>query len=128
MVGGPSPTASDTASVIARNFDLAVIPGQGQPCSQAFPESATCPSRRKEPPQLTISLTASGAVAGVSVPVAIAFYPPAAIPLAILLAITMAIVVWHLRRGGRATVRRTPKGTFTFTLDSTRRIDKRGSR
>jgi len=77
---------------------------------------------------VSISLTASGAIAGVSMPVTIAFYPPAAIPLAILLAITMAIIVWHLRRGGRASVRRTPKGTFTFTLDSARRSGKRGSR
>jgi hypothetical protein len=77
---------------------------------------------------VSISLTASGVIAGVSMPVTIAFYPPAAIPLAILLAVTTAVVVWHLRRGGRATVRRTPKGTLTFTLDSARRIDKRGSR
>lgn len=77
---------------------------------------------------MSILLSASGVVAGVSMPVTIAFYPPAAIPLAILLAISTVIVVWHLRRGGRATVRRTPKGTFTFTLDSGRRIDKRGSR
>jgi len=77
---------------------------------------------------VSISLTASGAIAGVSMPVTIAFYPPAAVPLAILLAIIMAIVVWHLRRGGRAMVRRTPKGTFTFTLDSAHRRDKRRSR
>lgn len=77
---------------------------------------------------MSISLTASGVVAGVSMPVTIAFYPPAAVPLAILLAIAMVIVVWHLRRGGRATVRRTPKGTLTFTLDSARRKRERGSR
>jgi hypothetical protein len=68
-----------------------------------------------------ISLTASGAIAGVSMPVSIALYPPAAIPLGVVLVIVTGIVVWHLRRGGRATVRRTPRGNLTFTLDSTRR-------
>jgi hypothetical protein len=69
-----------------------------------------------------ISLKASGAIAGgVTMPVTIALYPPAAIPVGIVLVIVTAIVVWHLRRGGRAMVRRTRTGILTFTLDSTRR-------
>lgn len=70
---------------------------------------------------MRISLTASGALASVSMPVTMAIYPPAAIPLGIVLVIVTAIVVWHLRRGGRAMVRRTQRGILTFTLDSTRR-------
>jgi hypothetical protein len=45
------------------------------------------------------SLTASGAIAGISMPVTVALYPPAAIPLGIVLVIVTAIVVWHLRPG-----------------------------
>jgi hypothetical protein len=68
-----------------------------------------------------VSLTASGAIVSASMPVTIILRPPAAIPLGIVLVIITAIVVWHLRRGGRATVRRTQRGNLTFTLDSTRR-------
>lgn len=77
---------------------------------------------------MTLSLTASGAIAGVSMPVTIAFYPPAGVPLGIVLAIVTAIVVWHLRRGGRATVRCTRRGNLTFTLDSSRRTVERRAR
>jgi hypothetical protein len=64
------------------------------------------------------SLTASGAIAGISMPVTIAFYPPAAIPLVVLAAIATAIVVWHLSQGRRITLRRTPKGNLTIVLDA----------
>jgi hypothetical protein len=75
---------------------------------------------------LRASLTAPGAILGViTMPVTIVFYPPAAIPLGLLLAIVAAIVVWHLRRGGRAMVRRTPRGSVTFTLDSTRKNERK---
>jgi hypothetical protein len=84
------------------------------------------PGRRKEAPPLRASLTAPGAILGViTMPVTIVFYPPAAIPLGLLLAIVAAIVVWHLRRGGRAMVRRTPRGSVTFTLDSTRKNERK---
>jgi hypothetical protein len=47
--------------------------------------------------------------------------PSAAIPIAAVIAIATVIVIWHLRRGGRALIRRSPKGTLTFVLDSKRR-------
>ena len=75
---------------------------------------------------MRISLTASGAIASLSMPVTIVLYPPAAIPLAIFLMIVTAVVMWHLKRGGRATVRRTQRGTLTFTLDSTHSKSMRG--
>lgn len=74
------------------------------------------------------SLTASGAIAGISMPVTIAFYPPAAIPLAVFAAIATAIVVWHLSRGRRITVRRTSKGTLTIVLDASLRSRERGAK
>ncbi len=74
------------------------------------------------------TLTASGAIAGVSMPVTIALYPPAAIPLAVLALIAAAIVVWHLSRGRRLTVRRTAKGCLTVVLDETPRRAVRGAR
>ena len=65
--------------------------------------------------------TALSAVVGI--PVTITLFPPLAIPIAATLAIATAtaIVVWHLHHGGRALIRRTPKGTLTFVLDSKRR-------
>ena len=74
------------------------------------------------------TLTASGAIAGITVPVTIALYPPTAIPLAALAAIVTAIVVWHLSRGRRITVRRTPKGHLTIVFDTTPRKAVRGGR
>lgn len=63
--------------------------------------------------------TALSAVVGV--PVTICLYPPAAIPIGVGVLIAAAIVVWHLRLGGRAVVRRSPKGTLSFVLDSPQR-------
>lgn len=80
--------------------------------------SAARPVRLEGPSTVKISLTASAALASVSMPVTIAFYPPAAIPAAIAAVALGAIVVWHLRRGGRAMLKRSPKGQITFTLDS----------
>jgi hypothetical protein len=60
--------------------------------------------------------TAVSAVIGI--PISITLFPPAAIPVAIAIVIATAIVAWHLHRGGRALVRRSPKGTLTFILDS----------
>ena len=74
------------------------------------------------------TLTASGAVAGVSMPVTIALYPPAAIPLAVLAVFAAAIVVWHLNRGRRLTVRRTSKGSLTIVLDTASRKTGRGAK
>lgn len=74
------------------------------------------------------SLTASGAIAGISMPVSIALYPPAAIPLAIFAAIITAIVVWHLSQGRRITVRRTSKGNLTVVLDTSHRRVARGAK
>ena len=74
------------------------------------------------------TLTASGAIAGVSMPVTIALYPPVAIPLAVLVVIATAIVVWHLSKGRRLTVRRTSKGNLTVVLDTTPRRSVRGAR
>lgn len=54
-------------------------------------------------------------------PVTLALYPPAAIPLVVLAVIGTAIVVWHLSKGRRLTVRRTPKGNLTVVLDTTPR-------
>jgi hypothetical protein len=73
-----------------------------------------------------VSLTTSGAITAVSMPVTLVLFPSTAIPVAILAALGTAIVAWHLRRGGRAIVRRTPKGSLSFTLDSTRRNRRRG--
>lgn len=67
---------------------------------------------------MKISFTASAALATVSLPVTIAFYPPSAVPVAIAAVVIAVIVVWHLRRGGRATIKRTPKGQISLTLDS----------
>ena len=75
---------------------------------------------------MRVSLTASGAITAVSMPVTLVLFPSTAIPVAILAALATAIVAWHLRRGGRAIVRRTPKGSLSFTLDSTRRNQRRG--
>lgn len=61
-------------------------------------------------------------------PVTIALYPPAAIPLAVLAVIATAIVVWHLSNGRRLTVRRTSKGNLTVILDTTPRRSARGAR
>lgn len=74
------------------------------------------------------SLTASGAIAGISMPVTLAFYPPATIPLAVFAAIATAIVVWHLSQGGRITVRRTSKGNLTIVFDKSPRRPARGAR
>lgn len=74
------------------------------------------------------TLTASGVIAGISMPVTIALYPPTAIPLAALAATVTAIVVWHLSRGRRITVRRTPKGNLTVIFDTTPRRPVRGAR
>jgi len=54
----------------------------------------------------------------IGVPVTVSLYPPAAIPIAVLICIATGIVIWHLSKGRRAHLRRTPKGTLTFTLDS----------
>lgn len=60
--------------------------------------------------------TAASAVVGI--PISITLFPAAAIPIAIVTVIATAIVAWHLHHGGRALVRRSPKGTLTFVLDS----------
>jgi hypothetical protein len=67
---------------------------------------------------LKVSTVLSTAVA---IPVTITVFPPAAIPVAAIAIIATAIVLWHLKHGGRALLRRTPKGTITFVLDSTHR-------
>jgi hypothetical protein len=74
------------------------------------------------------SLTASGALASVSMPVTIALYPPASIPLAALAVIAAAIVVWHLSRGRRITLRRTSKGNLTICFDTAPRKAVRGAK
>jgi hypothetical protein len=56
--------------------------------------------------------------AAVGIPLTITLFPPTTIPIGIIIAITTVIVAWHLKRGGRALVRRSPKGTVTFVLDS----------
>lgn len=71
---------------------------------------------------MKISLTAPAALASVTLPsVMIAVYPPVGILLGILAVIITSIVVWHLRRGGRATLRRSPKGYLSLTLDTSRK-------
>lgn len=74
------------------------------------------------------TLTASGAIAGVSMPVTIALYPPAAIPLIALCVVVTTVAVWHLSRGRRITVRRTVKGNLTVVFDTTPRRSVRGAR
>jgi hypothetical protein len=66
--------------------------------------------------------TALPAVIGI--PISITFFPPAAIPVIAIIIIGTGIVVWHLHHGGRAFVRRSPKGTLTFVLDSARKPTK----
>jgi hypothetical protein len=61
-------------------------------------------------------------------PVTIAFYPPAAIPLAVIAVMVTAIVVWHLGHGRRMTVRRSSKGNLTVVLDTTPRRTARGTK
>lgn len=70
---------------------------------------------------MKLTVGAPVALTAVSVPVSIAVYPPSVIPVAVIAVIVTAIVVWHLARGGRAIVRRSPKGYLTFTLDSARK-------
>jgi hypothetical protein len=74
------------------------------------------------------TLTASGAIAGISMPVTIALFPLAAIPLAAFSAIVIVIAVWHLRRGRRITVRRTAKGNLTVVFDTAPRRSAGGVR
>jgi hypothetical protein len=74
------------------------------------------------------TLTASGAIAGVSMPVTIVLYPPAAIPLVVVVVIVIVIVVWHLGHGRRLTVRRSPKGNLTLVLDTAPRRAVRGTK
>jgi hypothetical protein len=63
--------------------------------------------------------------AAVSIPITMISIPPMAIPIGITAAagtvIVAAIVIWHLKLGGRALIRRSPKGTLTFVLDAGRR-------
>jgi hypothetical protein len=60
-----------------------------------------------------------------SIPVTVALFQAAPIPTAAatatLAAAAVAIVMWHLRRGGRAQIRRARNGTVTISLDSTRK-------
>jgi hypothetical protein len=70
---------------------------------------------------MRISAGTPAALAAVSLPVTIALYPPTAVPLAVIVVTGIGIVIWHLARGGRATVRRSPKGYISLTLDSTRK-------
>ena len=100
----------------------------GQASARAFPHVGDMLGRRKEARLVRVSLTASGAITAVSMPVTLVLFPSTAIPVAIFAALATAIVAWHLRRGGRATVRRTPKGSLSFTLDSTRRNRRRENR
>lgn len=74
------------------------------------------------------TLTASGVITGISVPVTIALFPPAAIPLAAFAVIVIFIVVWHLHRGRRITVRRSAKGNLTVVLDTVPRRAAGGAR
>jgi hypothetical protein len=68
------------------------------------------------------SLTAPAVLVSVTLPsVLIALYPPMGILVGVLVVIIVVIVVWHLRRGGRATLRRSPKGYLSLTLDSSRK-------
>ena len=64
----------------------------------------------------------------VGIPIGITIFPAAAIPVAIITVITVAIVTWHLHHGGRALLRRSPKGTLTFVLDSARKPKTRRRR
>lgn len=68
---------------------------------------------------MKISLAAPAALASVSLPVSIAVsYPTTAVIwIGIAVLATVAIVVWHLRHGGRATIKKTSKGQISFTLD-----------
>lgn len=66
--------------------------------------------------QITTALSVA-----VGIPLTITMYPPMAIPLAIGTVIAAAIVIWHLKLGGRASIRKSPKGTITIVLDSGRR-------
>ena len=78
---------------------------------------------------MTTRLRMSAAVsAAVGIPITITVYPPSAIVIGCGAMIAVAIVVWHLKIGGRAFVRRSPKGTLTFVLDSPRRHSVRGGR
>ena len=74
------------------------------------------------------TLTASGVIAGISMPVTVTLYPPAAVPLAALAAIATAIVVWHLSRGRRITLRRTSQGNITVIFDTKPRREIGGSK
>lgn len=65
--------------------------------------------------------TALSAVVGI--PVTVTLYPPTAIPLSICAAIGAVVVAWHLRLGGRASIRKSPKGTITFVLDPGRKAE-----
>jgi len=66
--------------------------------------------------QITTALSAA-----VGIPLTITIYPPMTIPLAIGVVIAAVIVTLHLKLGGRAFIRKSPKGTITFVLDPGRR-------
>jgi hypothetical protein len=78
---------------------------------------------KEQPVQWTIRMsTALSAVIGI--PISFTLFPTAAIPVVMITIIGSGIVAWHLHHGGRALVRRSPKGTLTFVLDSTRKPTK----
>lgn len=66
----------------------------------------------------TAPIWTGGISAIIGVPVTIALYPPSAIPVAVLAVIATIVVAWHLKRGGRALIRRTRTGHLSITLDS----------
>lgn len=66
--------------------------------------------------------------AAASIPVTIVLFPSSAIPIAIAVAAAAMIVMWHLRHGGSARIRRTPRGTLTFELGPRRRSAKQKER
>jgi hypothetical protein len=119
---GLSPTTTDGASIIARNLDPAPICGGGQPFLQVFLPVGGVWFDRRDRRGVKISLTPRAVLASVTLPsVMIAFYPPVGVPIGVLVVIIVGVVVWHLRRGGRATLRRSQKGCLSLTLDSSRK-------
>jgi hypothetical protein len=67
-------------------------------------------------------------MAGISIPVSVALNLPIAIPVVALAAVVTAIVVWHLSRGRRITVRRTAKGNLIVIFDTAPRRATRRAR
>ena len=70
---------------------------------------------------MTLKIPISATISAVGIPITIGLFPQMAIQIGAITAIGTAIVTWHLNHGGRALIRKSPKGTLTFVLDSGRR-------